>query len=109
MHAVQAGGPGLKALTLTKEHLAIHAAERQRISAAGGFVSKDGRLNGRIQVGRCKRLGLFVSVCCHGTRRGRARTGAVDVGGARATHCTPVIPARPMPTPVSLANSCALL
>ncbi|KIZ03592.1 hypothetical protein MNEG_4366 [Monoraphidium neglectum] len=52
MHAVQAGGPGLKALTLTKEHLAIHAAERQRISAAGGFVSKDGRLNGRIQVSR---------------------------------------------------------
>lgn len=50
-HMQQAGGPGpLKALTLTKEHLAIHAAERQRIAAAGGFVSKDGRLNGRIQV-----------------------------------------------------------
>jgi len=46
----QEGGAPLRALTLTKEHLAIHAAERARIVAAGGFVSKEGRLNGRIQV-----------------------------------------------------------
>lgn len=37
---------------LTKEHLALHAAERARIERAGGHVS-DGRLNGRMQVRTC--------------------------------------------------------
>lgn len=41
---------GLKALVLTKDHLAMHAAERARIEKAGGHVTADGRLNGRIQV-----------------------------------------------------------
>ena len=42
----QAGAvpPGLKAVTLTREHKAIY--ERARIEAAGGFVSADGRLGG---------------------------------------------------------------
>ncbi|GAX85323.1 hypothetical protein CEUSTIGMA_g12740.t1 [Chlamydomonas eustigma] len=42
----------LKAVTLTREHLALHAAERSRIEKSGGFVSADGRLNGRMQVSR---------------------------------------------------------
>lgn len=43
--------PGhLKALVLTKDHLAIYPSERSRIEKAGGHVTADGRLNGRIQV-----------------------------------------------------------
>ena len=42
----------LKALTITKDHLAIYPVERSRIEKAGGVVSADGRLNGRIQVSR---------------------------------------------------------
>ena len=42
----------LKAVTLTKDHLAIYPAERARIEKCGGFVSREGRLNGRIQVSR---------------------------------------------------------
>jgi serine/threonine protein phosphatase PrpC len=36
----------LKAITLTREHKAIFAQERQRIERAGSFVSSDGRLAG---------------------------------------------------------------
>eukprot|EP00877_Chromochloris_zofingiensis_P010412 jgi/Chrzof1/5624/Cz16g09110.t1 len=42
----------LRAVTLTKDHLAIYPAERARIEKSGGHVSKDGRLNGRIQISR---------------------------------------------------------
>ena len=42
----------LKAVTLTREHLALHAVERARIERSGGFVSADGRLNGKMQVSR---------------------------------------------------------
>lgn len=42
----------LKALTLTKDHLAAYPGERARIAKAGGAVSGDGRLNGRLQVSR---------------------------------------------------------
>ncbi|KAI8475948.1 MAG: phosphatase 2C-like domain-containing protein [Monoraphidium minutum] len=77
-----AGQAGPRALTLTKEHLAIHTAERQRIAAAGGFVSKDGRLNGRIQVSRSfgdaqfKRRGATAAPDMQARPcRGRARAG----------------------------------
>ena len=36
----------LKAHMLTREHKALFPSERQRIEKAGGFVSKDGRLQG---------------------------------------------------------------
>lgn len=42
----------LKALMLTKEHLAIYPKERARIEKSGGTVSSDGRLAGRLQVSR---------------------------------------------------------
>ncbi|KAG1658060.1 hypothetical protein FOA52_008314 [Chlamydomonas sp. UWO 241] len=49
----KAGSEGqVKGLVLTREHLALHAVERARIQRAGGFVSADGRLNGRMQVSR---------------------------------------------------------
>jgi serine/threonine protein phosphatase PrpC len=51
--ALQDGCPAqLKAVTLTKDHLAIHPAERARIVKGGGYVSREGRLSGRIQVSR---------------------------------------------------------
>ncbi len=48
--SVKAGQP--RALTLSKEHLAVFPQERARIEKAGGYVSADGRLNGRMQVAR---------------------------------------------------------
>ncbi|KAL6748651.1 hypothetical protein V8C86DRAFT_2873365 [Haematococcus lacustris] len=50
-------GPGfaagsLRGLLLSKDHLALHPAERARIEKAGGQVTKDGRLAGRLQVSR---------------------------------------------------------
>eukprot|EP00798_Chlamydomonas_sp_ICE-L_P006613 gene6613-3266_t len=42
----------LRAITLSKDHLPIYPQERARIQKSGGFVSKDGRLNGRMQVSR---------------------------------------------------------
>ncbi len=42
---------GLKAITLSKEHKAIHSVERARIEKAGGSVH-DGRLEGRLEVSR---------------------------------------------------------
>ena len=45
-------GGDIKAITLTREHKAIYAQERTRIEKSGGFVSKDGRLGGRIEVSR---------------------------------------------------------
>ena len=51
--ALQDGCPAqLKAVTLTKDHLAIYPGERARIERSGGYVSKEGRLSGRIQVSR---------------------------------------------------------
>jgi integrin-linked kinase-associated serine/threonine phosphatase 2C len=40
----------LRALVISKEHLAVYPAERARIERAKGTVSADGRLNGRMQV-----------------------------------------------------------
>jgi integrin-linked kinase-associated serine/threonine phosphatase 2C len=45
------GGP-VKAITLTQDHKAIYPRERTRIEKAGGFVSKEGRLEGKIEVSR---------------------------------------------------------
>jgi hypothetical protein len=41
---------GLRAVVLTKDHLAMYPEERTRIEKAGGHVTADGRLNGRMQV-----------------------------------------------------------
>lgn len=49
--AAGAAPAGPRALTLSKEHLAIYPQERVRIEKAGGYIA-DGRLNGRIQVSR---------------------------------------------------------
>ena len=78
------GGGRLKAVTLTRDHLALHAVERARIERSGGFVSADGRLNGKMQVSRSfgdaalKKVGTEkmghlrppppkYKICCHGT------------------------------------------
>lgn len=45
-------GTDIKAITLTRDHKAIYPQERARIEKSGGFVSKDGRLGGRIEVSR---------------------------------------------------------
>ncbi|PRQ15975.1 putative protein-serine/threonine phosphatase [Rosa chinensis] len=42
----------LKAIVLTREHKAIYAQERARIQKAGGSVSSNGRLQGRLEVSR---------------------------------------------------------
>ncbi|XP_048329487.2 probable protein phosphatase 2C 8 isoform X1 [Ziziphus jujuba] len=44
-------GP-LKAIVLTREHKAIYPQERARIQKAGGTVSSNGRLQGRLEVSR---------------------------------------------------------
>jgi integrin-linked kinase-associated serine/threonine phosphatase 2C len=45
----------LRAVLLTKDHLAMYPEERSRIEKAGGHVTADGRLNGRMQVRGCCR------------------------------------------------------
>ncbi|KAK3011633.1 hypothetical protein RJ639_011696 [Escallonia herrerae] len=42
----------LKAIVLTREHKAIYPQERERIQKAGGSVSSNGRLQGRLEVSR---------------------------------------------------------
>lgn len=44
-------GPS-KAIVLTREHKAIYPQEHARIKKAGGFVSSNGRLQGRLEVSR---------------------------------------------------------
>ena len=46
------GGAQLRAITLTKDHKALYPEERARIEKAGGFVDRQGRLGGRIEVAR---------------------------------------------------------
>ncbi|RDX92585.1 putative protein phosphatase 2C 8, partial [Mucuna pruriens] len=54
----------LKAIVLTREHKPIFPLERLRIQKSGGFVSPDGRLQGRLEVSRAfgdrqfKRVGV---------------------------------------------------
>ncbi|KAL7152959.1 hypothetical protein ABFS83_04G133400 [Erythranthe nasuta] len=42
----------LKAIVLTREHKAIYPQERARIQKAGGSISSNGRLQGRLEVSR---------------------------------------------------------
>lgn len=42
----------LKAIVVTREHKAIYPQERTRIQKAGGSVSTNGRLQGRLEVSR---------------------------------------------------------
>ncbi|XP_075660502.1 putative protein phosphatase 2C 8 [Castanea sativa] len=46
------GESQLKAIVLTREHKAIYSQERARIQKAGGTVSSNGRLQGRLEVSR---------------------------------------------------------
>ncbi|XP_061353070.1 probable protein phosphatase 2C 8 isoform X2 [Gastrolobium bilobum] len=46
------GVPALKAIVLTREHKPIFPQERARIQKAGGVVSSNGRLQGRLEVSR---------------------------------------------------------
>ncbi|PON82280.1 Protein phosphatase [Trema orientale] len=46
------GASPLKAIVLTREHKAIYPQERTRIQKAGGIVSSNGRLQGRLEVSR---------------------------------------------------------
>ncbi|KAK8587179.1 hypothetical protein V6N13_086183 [Hibiscus sabdariffa] len=45
-------GSPLKAIVLTRDHKAIYPQERARIQKAGGTVSSNGRLQGRLEVSR---------------------------------------------------------
>ncbi|KAL0916892.1 hypothetical protein M5K25_014443 [Dendrobium thyrsiflorum] len=61
----------LKAIVLTREHKAIYPQERARIQKAGGTVSANGRLQGRIEVSRAfgdrqfKKVGVIASPDVH--------------------------------------------
>ncbi|XP_024030343.1 probable protein phosphatase 2C 8 isoform X2 [Morus notabilis] len=46
------GATTMKAIVLTREHKAIYPQERARIQKAGGIVSANGRLQGRLEVSR---------------------------------------------------------
>ncbi|KAK4843756.1 hypothetical protein QYF36_012257 [Acer negundo] len=46
------GLSSLKAIVVTREHKAIYPQERSRIQKAGGTVSSNGRLQGRLEVSR---------------------------------------------------------
>ncbi|XP_040998668.1 probable protein phosphatase 2C 8 [Juglans microcarpa x Juglans regia] len=46
------GVSSLKAIVLTREHKAIYPLERARIQKAGGTISSNGRLQGRLEVSR---------------------------------------------------------
>ncbi|KAK1552617.1 hypothetical protein Q3G72_020324 [Acer saccharum] len=46
------GSNSLKAIVVTREHKAIYPQERSRIQKAGGTVSSNGRLQGRLEVSR---------------------------------------------------------
>ncbi|KAF8022554.1 hypothetical protein BT93_F0155 [Corymbia citriodora subsp. variegata] len=46
------GDSSVKAIVLTGEHKAIYPLERSRIQKAGGVVSSNGRLQGRLEVSR---------------------------------------------------------
>ncbi|CAK9140709.1 unnamed protein product [Ilex paraguariensis] len=52
LHIISDGLRTVKAIVLTREHKAIYPQERARIQKAGGFVSSNGRLQGRLEVSR---------------------------------------------------------
>ncbi|XP_010537477.1 PREDICTED: probable protein phosphatase 2C 8 [Tarenaya hassleriana] len=61
----------LKAILLTREHKAIFPQERTRIQKAGGSISSNGRLQGRLEVSRAfgdrqfKKLGVIATPDIH--------------------------------------------
>ncbi|XP_037496701.1 probable protein phosphatase 2C 8 isoform X2 [Jatropha curcas] len=61
----------LKAIVLTREHKAIYPQERARIQKAGGIVSSNGRLQGRLEVSRAfgdrqfKKVGVVATPDIH--------------------------------------------
>ncbi|KAK9278471.1 hypothetical protein L1049_028037 [Liquidambar formosana] len=61
----------LKAIVLTREHKAIYPQERARIQKAGGSVSSNGRLQGRLEVSRAfgdrqfKKVGVVATPDVH--------------------------------------------
>ncbi|KAJ7970320.1 Protein phosphatase 2C family protein [Quillaja saponaria] len=61
----------LKAIVLTREHKAIFPQERARIQKAGGIVSSNGRLQGRLEVSRAfgdrqfKKVGVVATPDIH--------------------------------------------
>ncbi|KAG8387999.1 hypothetical protein BUALT_Bualt02G0079500 [Buddleja alternifolia] len=61
----------LKAIVLTREHKAIYPQERMRIQKAGGSVSSNGRLQGRLEVSRAfgdrhfKKVGVVATPDVH--------------------------------------------
>ncbi|GAA0185829.1 protein phosphatase [Lithospermum erythrorhizon] len=61
----------LKAIVLTREHKAIYPQERARIQKAGGSVSSNGRLQGRLEVSRAfgdrqfKKIGVVATPDIH--------------------------------------------
>lgn len=65
------GANQLKAILLTREHKAIHTQERARIQKAGGTVSTNGRLQGRLEVSRAfgdqqfKKVGVVATPDIH--------------------------------------------
>lgn len=65
------GVPALKAIVLTREHKPIFPQERARIQKAGGIVSSNGRLQGRLEVSRAfgdrqfKKVGLVATPDIH--------------------------------------------
>ncbi|CAN1856455.1 Probable protein phosphatase 2C 8 [Linum perenne] len=54
----------LKAIVLTREHKAIYPQERSRIQKAGGSVSSNGRVQGRLEVSRSFGDRNFKKVYC---------------------------------------------
>ncbi|KAI5660238.1 hypothetical protein M9H77_29031 [Catharanthus roseus] len=67
----QNGSSGLKSIVLTREHKAIYPQERARIQKAGGSVSSNGRLQGRLEVSRAfgdrqfKKVGVVATPDIH--------------------------------------------
>lgn len=65
------GESQLKAIVLTREHKAIYPQERARIQKAGGTVSTNGRLQGRLEVSRAfgdrqfKKVGVVATPDIH--------------------------------------------
>ncbi|KAL9262567.1 putative protein phosphatase 2C 8 [Drosera capensis] len=65
------GDSPLKAIVLTREHKAIYPQERARILKAGGSVSSNGRLQGRLEVSRAfgdrqfKKVGVVATPDVH--------------------------------------------
>ncbi|XP_030460024.2 probable protein phosphatase 2C 67 isoform X1 [Syzygium oleosum] len=65
------GDSSVKAIVLTREHKAIYPLERTRIQKAGGVVSSNGRLQGRLEVSRAfgdrqfKKVGVVATPDIH--------------------------------------------